>query len=103
MSATADSLLAGELAIEATSLHLLGQHDAALQTLQRLEGQLPEDLSVSFCRTTRVSSQGKVPADTLHNLQVQHNLSVAGWYADAGTGIDALAQQLKACMEVRRR
>lgn len=47
MSATADYVLAGELAVEATSLHLLGQYDASLQTLQRLEGQLLEDPSVS--------------------------------------------------------
>jgi Flp pilus assembly protein TadD len=38
-----DSVLAAELATEGTALWALGQHDAALQTLQRMEGLLPND------------------------------------------------------------
>lgn len=41
-----DSVLAAELATEGTALWALGQHDAALQTLQRMEGLLPNDPKV---------------------------------------------------------
>eukprot|EP00878_Enallax_costatus_P016304 GHUV01017102.1.p1 GENE.GHUV01017102.1~~GHUV01017102.1.p1 ORF type:complete len:285 (+),score=99.77 GHUV01017102.1:226-1080(+) len=79
MSVSADNVLARELATEATSLYLLDQHDAALQTLQRLEGLVPDD------------------------SPVQHNLLVAGWYADAGISIQSLTGELEACAETIRK
>jgi hypothetical protein len=43
-----DSVLAAELATEGTALWALGQHDAALQTLQRMDGLLPNDPKVQL-------------------------------------------------------
>lgn len=102
MSIPADNVLARELATEATSLHLLDQHDAALQTLQRLEGLLPDDPAVGYqCPSVRQSVREVDGSLTLvRSVQVQHNLLVAGWYADTGTTIQSLAQELEACADV---
>ncbi|WIA08513.1 hypothetical protein OEZ85_007947 [Tetradesmus obliquus] len=73
-----DSVLAAELATEGTALWALGQHDAALQTLQRMEGLLPND------------------------PKVQLNMWLAAYYADPGASLDALSEQLAVWLDAHK-